>query len=409
MTTKSAVPFGQADALNAAIASYGVVGSAADDDLLTIARLAARICDVPTATVNLLDATEQHSVATFGFPKSSIPRAESFCDTTVRLDHQLHISNATLDARFSEHPHVTGELGSVRFYAGSQLRTTDGLTVGTLCVFDDVERELDSGQREALDDLATQVVQVLELRAMTALLSSSNAELSRSNADLSTFAARVAHDLRNPIAATTGFLALAQNAFGDQLTGRARECVEHASASVGRMAAQVDDLLAYAGLGARPQLREVDLAAVARDVVGDVRVLVSDTSGTVEVGPLPTVQTDPTLVRLLLLNVISNGLKYARPGVPPVVDVSGLQSAEGWRLVITDNGRGIPKDDRARVFDLFTRLRTTADVSGSGIGLATCARIAETLGGRIELGDAADGGTSVTFVVPTPTGTGTSA
>ena len=144
---------------------------------------------------------------------------------------------------------VNGERGLVRFYASTQLRTSQGLTVGTLCVFDEAERELDQGQRDALDHLAASVVQVLELRARAAALESSNHELARSNADLSAFAARVAHDLRNPIAATTGFLSLAQGAFGDQLTGRARECVAHANAAVERMAAQVDDLLAYAGVG----------------------------------------------------------------------------------------------------------------------------------------------------------------
>lgn len=87
--------------LASALASYGVIGAAADSDLLTIARLAARICDVPTATVNLLDVAEQHSVATFGFPGESVPREQSFCATTVALDEPLHIADARLDARLT--------------------------------------------------------------------------------------------------------------------------------------------------------------------------------------------------------------------------------------------------------------------------------------------------------------------
>lgn len=383
--------------LASALASYGVIGAAADSDLLMIARLAARICDVPTATVNLLDAVEQHNVATFGFPEESMPREQSFCATTVTMDEQLHIADARLDARFAEHPHVTGELGNIRFYAGSQLRTTDGLTVGTLCVFDDVERELDRGQREALDDLASQVVQVLELRARAAQLADTNTELSRSNADLTSFAARVAHDLRNPIAATTGFLSLAKGPFGAELTGRARECVEHADSAVGRMASLVDDLLAYATVGSHARSVPVDVAALADDVARDVQTLVTSTGGAIDVGALPVVQTDPTLLRLLLQNFITNGLRFSRTDVPPVVRLTGSADNEGWRISVADNGRGIAAGDRGAVFDLFVRLPEGQDVAGSGIGLATCARIAETLDARIEITDTAGGGATFTI------------
>lgn len=385
--------------LTSALASYGVIGAAADSDLLTIARLAARICGVPTATVNLLDEVEQHSVAPYGYAGGSVPREQSFCATTVQLREPVHVPDARLDARFAEHPQVTGELGTVRFYAGSQLRTTDGLTVGTLCVFDDVPRELDTGQREALDDLAVQVVQVLELRAKSALLADSNIELSRSNADLAHFAGRVAHDLRNPLAAISGFLCLARGPFGAELSGRARECVEHADAAVARMAALVNDLLAYATVGSSARSVDVDVSALARDVATDVQTLVAATDGVVRVEALPVVRTDPTLLRQLLQNFVTNGLKYSRPGVPPQVTVSGHADRNDWAVSVADNGRGIPVAERDRAFDPFVRLSAGMDVAGSGIGLATCARIADALGGSISVTDTANGGTTFTLTV----------
>ena len=382
------------------IDSYAVLGVPADRELQAIARLAAHICGVPTATVNLLDDVHQYNVATEGFEAEVLPLEDSFCATTVRLDSQVHVRDAREDPRFADHPYVTGERGSIRFYAGSQLRAEDGTNVGTLCVFDEVEHDLDAGQRAALDDLAGQAMQVLTLRAQSRQLSASNAELRRSNEDLAAFTGRIAHDLRNPIAATRGFLRLAQGAFGAELTGRARECVEHAAGATERMAVLVDDLLSFAAVGAKAQVVDVAVAAVASAVVHDLHALIAQTGGRVEQTSLATVRTDPTLLRQLLQNVVANALKYARPDLPPVVRLVGSCDTAAWSVAVIDNGRGIPAEDRDAVFDLFVRLPGGRDVSGSGIGLATCARIAGALGGEIALTDTPGGGTTVTLTVP---------
>lgn len=381
------------------IESYGVLGAPEDADLHAIARLAAHICGVPTAAVNLLDGLHQHQVATEGFAGGMSTRAQSMCAVTTELAAPVHLVDARTDPRFASSPYVTGELGNVRFYASSQLRSEKGTPVGTLCVFDEVTHQLDDGQRAALDDLAAQAMQVLELRAHTQALVSSNAELTRSNADLASFAGRISHDLRNPIAASQGFLALACTRFGDELTGRARECVEHAAAATDRMAELVDDLLAFAAVGGQIRDQRVDVEQVLGAVVRDVQALVDSTGGQVVVGPLPTVQSDPTLIRQLVQNFVTNALKYARPGVPPIVAVSGTAEGDSWSVTVADNGRGIPAEDRAVVFDLFVRLPGGRDVPGSGIGLATCAQIAEALGAAITVADSPTGGTTFTVSV----------
>lgn len=381
---------------------FGVIGAAEDRDLQMIARLAAQICGVPTAAVNLLDEVEQHSIAAFGHERGVVPLAESFCAHTIGADLPVYVQDARADERFDRHPHVTGELGCIRFYAGSQLRTADGFTVGTLCVFDEAEHVLDAGQRAALDDLAAQAMQILELRAEALRLTASNDELSRSNADLATFARRIAHDLRNPITATSGFLQLAQNRFGEGLTGPARECVEHAAGACQRMAELVDDLLAYAAVGAHPRRELVDVAVVLAGVRTDVQGLIDSSGGTLEVGPLPWVETDPTLLRQLVQNFITNALKYNRPGTAPRVIVSGSEQGGCWWLSVADNGRGIPVAERGPAFDPFVRLPGGRDVAGSGIGLATCARIADAIGAHIAITDTAGGGCTFTVKVEAP-------
>jgi signal transduction histidine kinase len=379
------------------IEAYGVVGSPEDAELHAIARLAAHICGVPSAMVNLLDDREQHTVAAERFELGTVAREQSMCATTLSEATPVHVPDATRDPRFRDNAFVDGRRGEIRFYAASLLRTSDGRAVGTLCVSSEEPHELDDSQRAALDDLAAQAVQVLELRAESRRLAAANDELHRSNADLAAFTGRIAHDLRNPIAATRGFLQLAMTRFGDELTGRARECVGHAEAATLRMSELVDDLLAFAAVGATARQVPVDVAEVAAAVVLDLASLVESSQGRVELGPLPQVSSDPTLLRQLLQNVISNGLKYQRPDLPPVVTVSGASYDGGWRISVADNGRGIPEQERAGVFELFARLPGGRDVAGSGIGLATCARIADALGSTITIGGAAGGGTTVTL------------
>lgn len=382
------------------LARYGVVGTPEDPDLKRIVRLATQVCGVRHAAVNLLDDAVQVQAATEGFVRGVAPRDESLCQVSVTLDQPVHLRDARDDARFAGSPFVDGRRSSIRFYAASQLRRPGGATIGTLCVFDDVPNELDEDQRAALDDLAAQTVQVLEARAEALRLQEVNLALRRSNEDLASFAGRIAHDLRNPITGASGFLALAQGRFGEDLKGRARDCVAHADAALQRMAELVDGLLAFARTGAPPASIDVALASVMSGVAQDCRSLLERTGGSLTWDEdLPVVRSDPALLGQLVQNFVTNGLKYAREGVPPTVRVSGGADGEagGWWLAVADRGRGIPAEARAAVFEPFVRLPEGRDVSGSGIGLATAARIAEALDCRIEITDTPGGGATFTL------------
>lgn len=230
-------------------------------------------------------------------------------------------------------------------------------------------------------------------------LARSHTELGRRNAALACFAERIAHDLRSPIEATKGFLALACGPFGGELTGQARACVEHASAANDRMGQLIEGLLSYAAAGAPAHLDEVSLGELVVASTIDVRELAANTEGRIHAGPLPTVDTDPTLLRQLLRHLICNALTYGRPGVPPIVRVEAETTSSGWWIAVSDNGRGIPPEEQADVFGLFTRLPGGRDVPGSGIGLATCARIADALGGRLSVVSHDTGGTTFRLTV----------
>jgi hypothetical protein len=132
-----------------------------EDRFDRIVRLAQRLFDVPMVAVNLIDDDRQYSKARVGLEDSVTPRSESFCSRTIESPEQLVVTDTLTDARFAEHPAVTGAPG-VRFYAGQPL-SAGGHNVGALCLVDSQPRELSETERRMLRDLGTWVENELNL------------------------------------------------------------------------------------------------------------------------------------------------------------------------------------------------------------------------------------------------------
>ena len=162
-----------------ALAGYDVLGNAPQRELQALVDIAAQVCAVPRAAINIITSTQQQQIATTGFAASICAREDSMCAAVLDHTDRVVVPDASLDARFRENPFVTGILGTVRFYASAPLTTPDGVIIGRLCVFDPQPRELDEAQEEALVAIAERVVDVLELRLRTRELEDSLAALTR--------------------------------------------------------------------------------------------------------------------------------------------------------------------------------------------------------------------------------------
>ena len=371
----------------AEIGKYIVVTDPPRADLLALVEVAAQVAQVPMATINLITDTAQYQVATHGFEASVCTREDSMCNLVLHTGAPVVVPDASRDERFKDNPFVTGVIGDVRFYATHQLTTPEGVVVGTLCVFDTVPRELTAEQEHALVALADRVVDLLELELRTR-------ELKRSNEQLAAFAGQVSHDLRNPLTAVTMALRMIEEeSDGDE---EVHFLVKRAVGGAERMQVLIDELLAYARVGAELQRVAVDLAAVFRDVQEDLAAPLM--GATVVVGDLPTVTGDPTQLRAVVQNLVANAAKFTRPGEKAHIEVDGTRVGERWRIEVCDRGPGIPEDQRERVFAPLARVND--DVEGSGIGLSTCRRIVEAHGGRIGLTDTPYGGTCAWFELP---------
>jgi signal transduction histidine kinase len=173
-----------------------------------------------------------------------------------------------------------------------------------------------------------------------------------------------------------------------------------ALASGERMRDLIEELLTFARVGGSLRLAPVDLAAVAADAVQDLEAVLRDAGATVRLEPLPVVLGDAVQLRALLQNLIANAATYARPGVPPQIELRSRRVGDTWRVEVCDNGLGVAPDQRERIFELLARGDVPAQ--GSGIGLATCRRIVEAHGGSVGVGESPAGGTCVRVDLPVP-------
>ncbi|MER7280850.1 ATP-binding protein [Dactylosporangium sp. NPDC000244] len=389
------------------LAGYGIVGGPPLPDLPSVVELAAYVCGVPNAVVNIISASQQIQMAAFGFEANACSREDSMCAITMVEPETVVVRDATQDPRFADSPFVTGEIDDVRFYASSQLRDRDGHVLGTLCVFDTEPHDLNAKQREGLDKLARMVMDVMELHRHGQMLEQAldkvhrtSRELQRSNSSLQHFAGQVSHDLKNPLTGVLGFVAMLSEIPAVAADPDGKRCVDRALSSATRMWRMIEDVLSHASLGGRPSFTEVSLESIARQVVEDVGTAIAASQAEVEVGPLPTVVGDATQLRVLIQNMVSNSLKFRDRGRDCRISLTAGESETGWTLNIADNGIGIAAEDRPRVLEMFTRLRT--DVEGSGIGLATCQRIVEAHDATLVIDETPGGGTTMRITLPKP-------
>ncbi|HEY5219969.1 MAG TPA: ATP-binding protein, partial [Gemmatimonadaceae bacterium] len=233
-------------------------------------------------------------------------------------------------------------------------------------------------------------------------LAAQQRELQRSNMALQAFAAVASHDLQEPLRKILAFGERLSASAGPALEGNARGYLERMLNAASRMRSLITDLLAYARVTTRTQpFARVDLARLARDVIGDLETSVAEAGARIEVGELPTIDADQLQMRQLLQNLLSNALKYRAPGTPLVVRIDHRAGESGQCVfTVSDNGIGFGAQHAERIFGMFERLHNRTEYEGSGIGLAICRSIVEHHGGTISATGTPGQGAIFTVVLP---------
>jgi len=167
---------------------------------------------------------------------------------------------------------------------------------------------------------------------------------------------------------------------------RARSYFDKITAGTEAMRALIRSILNYSQVGRQGvPFQEVVLSAVVSETIDILQDRIQATGAVISCGPLPVLLGDADRLRQLFQNLLANGLKFVAEGRTPEISISAVDQGPVWAFSVADNGIGIPASARDRIFQIFQRLHPKTEYPGSGIGLATCKKIVEQHGGRIEV------------------------
>ncbi len=266
---------------------------------------------------------------------------------------------------------------------------------------------------------------ITERKRVEETLAEQAAELGRSNTELEQFAFVASHDLQEPLRKIQAFGDRLKTKHAGALGPEALEYLQRMQSASSRMRRLIDDLLAFSRVmrSAAPFV-SVELSAVAKEVLSDLEVRIEKSGARVEVGELPVIQADPMQMRQLLLNLLSNSLKFQPPGATPVVKIQGrILSPEETsdtafikklpaggaphaalpqfcELTVQDNGIDFDEAYLDKIFAVFQRLHGRHEYEGTGVGLAVCRRIVDRHRGAITARSKPGQGATFTVTLP---------
>jgi signal transduction histidine kinase len=252
-------------------------------------------------------------------------------------------------------------------------------------------------QRQRTDDELARYRNHLEglVRERTAALEASNKELEG-------FTYSVSHDFRAPLRHIDGFIELLQKKAGTHLDEQSRHYLDTISDAARKMGLLIDDLLSFSRMRSHTKtLKPVALANLVRDVILEME---PDTAGrTIDwrIDDLPMVDGDAAMLRMVLVNLITNALKFTRPREQAQIEIGSLPGQDSETVVfVRDNGVGFDMAYSDKLFGIFQRLHRADEFEGTGIGLANVRRIIARHGGRTWAIGQVDQGATFYFSLP---------
>ena len=228
-------------------------------------------------------------------------------------------------------------------------------------------------------------------------------ELERSNQELQNFAYVASHDLQEPLRKIQTFSNRLQTKYVDQLDERGLDYLKRMHNASERMSTLITDLLTFSRITSRAKpFVPVDLTAVINTIFADMEIQIAEKQTKIEIAPLTTINADETQMHQLFQNLISNGLKFTQPDIPPHIQITAEQiRPHHIEIKITDNGIGFEPQYNERIFEMFQRLHGRHEYEGTGIGLAICRKIVERHQGTITAVSLPNQGTTFTITLPT--------
>ncbi|MBJ6723384.1 sensor histidine kinase [Geomesophilobacter sediminis] len=228
-------------------------------------------------------------------------------------------------------------------------------------------------------------------------------QLGAVNRELEAFSYSVSHDLRAPVRHIGGYLQLLAKRDLSCLDPQSQRYLDVIMKATQDMGTLIDDLLSFSRMGRVDLMKSrVRLGEMVREVVA---ALAPESAGRIvnwEIGPLPEVEGDPAMLRLVLVNLLANALKFTRGRPRAVIEIGAVPREGEVAIFVRDNGVGFEMQYADKVFGLFQRLHRQDEFEGTGVGLANVQRIIARHGGRTWAEGALDRGATFWFTLPAP-------
>ena len=274
--------------------------------------------------------------------------------------------------------------------------------------FSAVSRRIEGGLRQTRDRLQIEVEHRArredEIRSLNLELAKRAAELEATNKDLESFAYSVSHDLRAPLRHLVGYSELLQKQAASLLDDKSRRYMQTILESGKRMGNLIDDLLAFSRIGrAETKKMLVNLEQLVKEVVAELGQETKGRDIAWKIGALPVCFGDRSMLKLVVVNLVSNAVKFTRARKPAEIEVGCVAGNNNEvEVFVRDNGAGFDMQYVNKLFGVFQRLHLAEQFEGTGIGLATVQRIIHRHGGKVRAEGAVDQGATFYFSLPKP-------
>jgi len=239
------------------------------------------------------------------------------------------------------------------------------------------------------------------VRERTTELEAANGALESANKELEAFSYSVSHDLRAPLRHIDGFAQLLMSGYGEQLPPAAQRLLQNVCNGAERLGQLINDLLNFSRLSRQPLDKQtVNLSRLVQQVLAELHAERDGRQVEIRVDSLPNCLGDPSLLKQVFVNLLSNALKFTRKREQALIEVGCREEAGELICFVRDNGAGFDMQYAGKLFGVFQRLHGVDQFEGTGVGLSIVQRIIYRHGGRIWAEDEVDKGGVFHFTLP---------
>jgi light-regulated signal transduction histidine kinase (bacteriophytochrome) len=233
-------------------------------------------------------------------------------------------------------------------------------------------------------------------------ISKQKKDLEKLNLELDRFVHTVSHDIVGPLTTIVGYAAYLEGQYSQQLDNQGQNCIKGVRKGAGRLNVLIKDMLELTRMSrVKNPYTRVFIQQVIDAAIANCDFMIRQASANIEIEKkIPEIVCDRIKITAVFSNLISNAVKFAKADVPPVIKIGWNETLKEYEFYVEDNGIGIDPRHHQEIFDIFKRLHTADQYTGSGAGLAIVKAALEDQGGRVRVESSLGQGAKFIFTIP---------